>query len=226
MKLQSTWLHGFFIGAISVTLGASALGCTEKVIIGNEGGGGSGGGGAGGSTGTISGGIQHAACSLATPDVLPPLPAVNVMANGRPKLDLWRDLGCESSEVNAIELCGDNDGCSGQKLCIDSDGQGVCTYADVDIWCDGEGEVMGYGNGDCWTCLHVEAHAKACCEGLAGFDCRAWPFPADGKPGMVCARHEDCEAGLLCGASRGSGYGICQCPGLDAEGVAPPDLCW
>ena len=90
---------------------------------------------------------------------------------------------------------------------------------DIDVRCDGEGEAVGYHDGQCWMCMPAEAHARACCDGLAGFDCRAWPFPSDGKPGMVCARHADCEPGLVCGrgGEYSGGYGICQCPGVNVE---------
>ena len=91
-------------------------------------------------------------------------------------------------------------------------GEGVCVYGDGDSACDGEGEVAGYREGQCWICMPAVVHKAACCEGIDGVDCRTWPFPGDSRPGLVCARHEDCEPGLICGSSQGSGYGICQCP--------------
>jgi hypothetical protein len=43
---------------------------------------------------------------------------------------------------------------------------------------------------------------------------------------MVCARHEDCEPGLVCGGgSYSKGYGICQCPGLSGDGLSPGPNC-
>ncbi|MBZ5709171.1 hypothetical protein [Nannocystis pusilla] len=45
-------------------------------------------------------------------------------------------------------------------------------------------------------------------------------------PTRATARHEDCDPGLVCGAHRGEGYGICQCPGLVRKDVAPPQRCF
>lgn len=164
-------------------------------------------------------GSRHALCAEPFPAVPPELPEVQRNAEGRPAFDEWRDLACADA---GNDLCteGTNTG-----LCFkgtpDAE-QGVLTMWDIDLWCDGEGPVTGY-NGQCWMCMPVEDHAAACCAGLEGFDCRAWPFPADGKPGTVCARHEDCEPGLVCGTAEGEGYGICQCPGLAQ--VEPSEAC-
>jgi hypothetical protein len=103
-------------------------------------------------------------------------------------------------------------------MCIrgrEGEDDGVCTSFDVDSWCDGEGQAIGYGELGCWICGPLEARARACCDGLPGFDCRGWPYPSDGPPGAICARHLDCQPGLLCAApANGSGYGICACPGV------------
>jgi len=169
-------------------------------------------------------------CERALPETLPEVPTIRENATGRPLFDLWRDVSCD--DATEAELCseasgigGASSGCGG--LCFrgePSAEDGVCSYGDIDVSCDGEGEVIGYNDGQCWMCSPPRVHARACCEGFAGFDCRAWPFPADGKPGMVCARHDDCEAGLVCGpgGTYASGYGICQCPGVDLE---LPELC-
>jgi hypothetical protein len=74
--------------------------------------------------------------------------------------------------------------------------------------------------------MPIEAHAAACCNEIPGVDCREWPYPADGAPGMVCARHEDCEPGLVCGPPTGSGYGICQCPETYGSEPGPASYCW
>jgi hypothetical protein len=184
----------------------------------------------GSSAGGAPDGVRHPACAVALLAKLPAVPKVNQDTTGRPHFDRWRDLGCE--ELGDTLLCSEAGGqggatsaCSG--LCLlgrPTADDGVCTYPDIDRSCDGEGEVVGYADGQCWVCAPPDVHARACCEGLPGFDCRAWPFPANGKPGMVCARHEDCEPGLLCGpgGTYSAGYGICQCPGVDLE---PAALC-
>jgi len=161
---------------------------------------------------------------------MPVVPAVNKDAGNRPLFDYWRDYDCEdvgdlycTSGDYDCQAVSDFDEC----FAVDFDGEeGVCAYMDGDSMCDGEGEAMGWQDGACYGCVPVESHAAACCAGIDGVDCRSWPFPGDGKPGMICARHEDCEEGLLCGPPAGGGYGICQCPEL--YGTRPdtgPD-CW
>jgi hypothetical protein len=144
---------------------------------------------------------------------------------GRPLFDSWRDIACQELEPADAQLCSESNGIE-CGLCFkgtESAAQGVCTSIDIDVACDGEGEALGYGNGICWMCAPLEAHARACCEGLDGFDCRPWPFDGTSAPGMLCAQHSDCEPGLLCGSPfRSEGYGICQCPGLD---VVSPMSC-
>lgn len=197
---------------------ALATGCTTKVVGGGTGGSGgsdTGGSGTGGSG--ASSPAHHASCASPAPSPLPDVPLINTDAAGRPRFDDWRDIPCPLDGY----LCGAagaGSSCQSQSLCLESDAAvgGVCTFGDSDTSCDGEGEVLGYGDGTCWLCAPIEAHAAACCAALPGFDCREWPYPADGAPGMVCARHEDCEPGLLCGAAGNSkGYGICQCPGAN-----------
>jgi hypothetical protein len=177
-------------------------------------------------TGTA--GAHHPACEAAAPSPLPEVPPINADGEGRPNFDLWRDLPCGAGG-HLCGTAGSASACESQFMCLQTDPGvgGVCTYFDSDASCDGEGEVIGYGDGTCWMCAPIQAHADACCAALPGFDCRAWPYPADGTPGMVCARHEDCEPGLVCGPSGGSmGYGICQCPGLAADGIQPGADCW
>ncbi|PCC72397.1 hypothetical protein NAEX_05477 [Nannocystis exedens] len=174
---------------------------------------------------STSGGAQHLDCEVPFPEPAPPLPPINIGPDARPRFDDWTDLDCESLTAVA---CGrpQDPPCSGICLRGTAGGPGVCTFPDIDIWCGGEGEAIGYGEGTCWACSPSEARALACCEFPDGFDCRDWPYPSDGPPGSICARHEDCEPGLVCGAHRGEGYGICQCPGLVAEDVAPPQSCF
>lgn len=166
---------------------------------------------------------RHVSCVEALPERLPPVPPFNAIRGGRPAFDQWRDIECDDFLTRSI--CRTDADCGSLRcLPLAEDGLGVCTFGDIDIWCDGEGEVMSYGDGGCYTCLPPEHHAAACCEGVEGVDCRAWPFPSDGPPGTPCARHEDCEPGLLCGRGPGSGYGLCQCPEGDLED--PEATCW
>lgn len=181
----------------------------------------------GGSTETSAGSdtegtVQHATCMQPFPAPAPALPEINAGPDGTPRFADWEDIDCGSvmgSSCTADAECPESF-CLGSPL-----GTGVCTTFYVDIWCDGEGEVIGYGNGTCWMCAPVDAHAVACCEKLEGFDCRSWPFPGDSAPGMICARHEDCEPGLVCGSHAGAGYGICMCPEVDGTGVTPANGC-
>ncbi len=168
-------------------------------------------------------GSKHWTCESVAPTPMPELPDVHKDASGRPAFDLWRDVDCGAEPLFPAP-CTSGADCDG-GACLTSGGSGVCTYVDADTSCDGEGEVVGFRDGACWMCSPPEVHAAACCAGIDGFDCRAWPFPGDGAPGQVCARHEDCEPGLVCGASAGSGYGICQCPGQSPDTVAPPSNC-
>ncbi len=157
------------------------------------------------------GSARHGCCEEPAVCPLPVVPRVNMDDGGRPLFDSWRDVACEDA---ASLLCtGESSNCW-PHTCFPLawSGEGVCAYPDGDSSCDGEGEAVGYGGGHCVFCLPPESLAAACCAGLDGVDCRAWPFPADGKPGMICARHEDCEPGLICGPAWGTGYGICQCP--------------
>lgn len=159
---------------------------------------------------------HHRECAEAPPSPLPPLPPINMLATGRPAFDTWRDIPCE--QVDA-PLCSEGESppweCGSCILGVAGANDGVCNYFDADNSCDGEGEAIGFGEGTCQVCGPVEARARACCEGLEGFDCRSWPYDADGRPGTICARHEDCEPGLVCAApSGGAGYGVCACPGV------------
>lgn len=223
----------YLIGFLCVcALGVVPLsGCADVISDGSAGTGGmAGSAGTGGEAGTGAGAAQptqHAACSVAATLPLPALPAVNADPTGRPSFADWEDVMCDTL-TGAICT---GDGPCGQfstNVCIQGvpGGEGICVFGDSDPSCGGgDGEALNYQNFACWICAFPELHAEACCAGLAGFDCRSWPFPADGPPGSVCARHEDCEAGLLCGAHTGSGYGICQCPGGSGD-LSPPAGCF
>lgn len=168
---------------------------------------------------------HHPGCDLPFPTPTPDLPDINSNADGTPKFNDWAALSCDSVDTN--HTCNVETDCGQSKCLQPADGEpGVCTESDIDIWCDGEGEAIGYGDHTCWICAFPEYHAFACCTAIPTFDCRVWPFPADGPSGSVCARHDDCEPGLVCGPHKGAGYGICQCPGLAPASVVPPDSCF
>lgn len=177
-------------------------------------------------TTTGTGGALHPACELPFPEPTPALPDVRVDDDDRPRFDEWTKIACD--DVAALPTCGAEGDPSCTGMCLEgvAGEVGVCGFSDIDIWCDGEGEAINYQGYGCWVCVQPTLHAQACCAGLPGFDCRTWPYPADGPQGSVCAVHEDCEPGLVCGAHKGSGYGICQCPGLDPVTVVPPQSCF
>lgn len=219
----------FLVALHAAGLGLVA-GCGGNVVVSGSGGPGGGSGGEGGGPAGGNGpGIVHASCGAPTPEPMPPEPVVNVDSAGRPKFDLWRDLDCDAVSQYLCDPGGGTADCPsiGGAMCLTTDPQtgGVCANWDSDLSCDGEGEILGYGYGACWLCAPIEAHAAACCAGLAGFDCRAWPYPSNGAPGTTCARHADCEPGLVCGAPAGGGYGICQCPETPAGTVKPTGSC-
>lgn len=145
------------------------------------------------------GGIQHASCQAPPPSPLPPLPHVNFTGD-TPDFALWQAFACDDPEVAGEQSCGQDSDCASDNCVTFTGSAGVCSYADIDIWCDGEGGVMGSADGACWICLEPMQHARACCDDPdGGFDCRAWPFTdTPGIVGQVCAVHEDCEPGLLC----------------------------
>jgi hypothetical protein len=184
--------------------------------------------GSSGTEGGNPGGAQHPACDEPLPDPLPPLPTINLETDGTPSFALWQTFSCEDAAVLAEQLC-DVDGDCSRTNCVDfGSGAGVCSYADIDIWCDGEGEVIGSKDGSCWICVEPTQHARACCDDPLGvFDCRSWPYADEpGIIGQVCATHDDCEAGLQCSASTGEGYGICACPGTPSGEITPADTCF
>jgi hypothetical protein len=165
--------------------------------------------------------IRHAACSTDRPWPLPAAPRLKVNASGRPSFDFWRDMSCD--EVADYPLCsaeyleGNSSWQCGSCWIGEEGGEGVCNFSGVSASsCDSVGELLTLREGLCGTCIPVAAHTRACCADLPGFDCRAWPYPADSKPGQACAEHSDCEPGLIC---RDSGYqaGVCVCPGASYQ---------
>jgi hypothetical protein len=177
------------------------------------------------------GGVS-ATCSEPLPDPLPDPPDVPRDGTGLPLFASWQNIVPENTgdfycnPIQGVE-CGPAAGNTDTCHVVDpATGDGFCTFFDADISCDGEGQLISFDNGRCWTCGPVASHAALCAQDVAGVDCRTYPFPGNGIAGEPCAVHEDCGAGLLCGAGAGDGYGICQCPESFGSNPAPPNSCF
>ncbi len=158
---------------------------------------------------------QHAACLLPMPpagelpasptaaDAISQPPATVDCANAAPVFECDDDLGCPFV---------------GSCLKPERGARGICVKSG--------GVSLGHASGACVTWVAPEFKAAACCAGVTGLDCRAWPI-ADGAragvPGELCQLHDDCEPGLLCGSTSdarwGKGWGRCVCPGVDAASL-------
>src|SRR5262249_51456106 len=95
-----------------------------------------------------------------------------------------------------------------------------------DTACKREEGALGYGKAECVVCTSYAEKARACCRHEQGVDCRAWPFPHDSAVHQLCARHEDCQLGLLCkGDAKHASYGLCLCPETLIQQVTEGDAC-
>jgi len=163
--------------------------------------------------------VRHEACTTDFP-AFAPEPFVATDATGRPLFDASRDISCEDAAAYPLcsEVPGPTEDCAscvrssdgGDELCVPTPDEGgflVGTIAQVTP------------DGTCVSYIPPRARARACCEKLAGFDCRAWPFETKGRPGELCERHDDCEAGLVCKGVSPSFFArtsaICMCPEID-----------
>jgi hypothetical protein len=170
---------------------------------------------------------HHDDCALPAPPDPPAPPPPLRDADGRPVFAAWEALACTDLAVELIDGCTAGSGCLQGRCLLGTSGDGVCAEGGIDATCGQGLSAMGWRDGLCWGCVAPEVHASACCtQAGAGFDCRLWPYPHDGVVGSVCARHEDCEPGLLCGAHAGAGFGICSCPESEPLSVAPADDCY
>ncbi|MFT3926366.1 MAG: hypothetical protein QM778_27725 [Myxococcales bacterium] len=153
--------------------------------------------------------LRHPACQTTLPTPLPAPPAVRSDATGRPAFDLWRALDCRSltdyPQCSPTNMVGTASWRCDACLLGDSDA-GVCSSA------DGACELLTTRDGECQACAPVAAKRRACCLGLPGFDCREWPYVSDSQRGEACARHEDCEPGLMCKQAEGELIARCACP--------------
>ena len=163
----------------------------------------------------------HASCAAALPEVLPAPPPVPLDASGRPLFDLYRNVSCDDAAQQP--LCDENTLCPSEfgASCVQSSASdpGICAYHD-----DNTGRIpFTLDEGRCVTWGVLAVHQRACCAHIPGVDCRAWPYgqaqSRTSKIGELCARHGDCEPGLLCKAFYE--VGLCSCPDSDEE----PDEC-
>jgi hypothetical protein len=147
------------------------------------------------------------------------------MPSGRPEFDLFLELECAALEHHetcdaAVERGGalECEHCLGNHdseraagaVCVPRARRGCIAVA--------------HGAG-CISCVAPEAKAQACCLGLE-IDCRPWPFEQSSGPGELCARHDDCEAGLLCKTlAEERRFGVCSCPERTPELPFALDAC-
>jgi hypothetical protein len=159
--------------------------------------------------------IRHGSCINALPEVLPELRYIPVTATGRPWFDAYRDISCTG--VMNEPTCNADDECE-SGTCVHEEGKpGLCSVLDNDL----SRQVISFAGGTCLSRVSAESQAMACCLRLAGFSCRKWPYEAreQSQQGELCARHEDCQGGLVCrvGDIANQGFGICLCPEAPVE---------
>jgi len=167
--------------------------------------------------------VLHATCAEPPPEPLPASPSVASDASGRPELDLYRDLDCDL--LAAIARCAEADPAD-PYACTHCLGAPGAPAADaVCVPQARRGCVPVFHGSGCVSCVAPEVKARACCIGL-DVDCRAWPFDASSRPGEPCARHSDCEPGLLCAAlDAETRFGLCSCPEQSALPAPALDAC-
>jgi hypothetical protein len=154
---------------------------------------------------------KHESCEHRAPRPMPAPPPVTSDASGRPTFDLWR-AECEPLEETILCAPFESFSCG---HCLDQGEQAngfACLVGGPPVNCQPDEVAVGFGNGQCHACITTAQKVLACCNGLTEFDCRAWPYDQDPSgPGDLCARHSDCESGLVCKGGR-DGYGVCLCP--------------
>jgi hypothetical protein len=162
---------------------------------------------------------HHATCKWPNVETDRETVLVPTDARGRPSFDWWRDITCE--ETSDYETCtpdlngrsrecdqcirGDSSAASG--LCIGPYGPDFCIEGTHSI-------AVELNPRGCLVCADPRLRQHACCNQIAGFDCRSWPYPGNSTVGGLCARHADCEAGLMCKTQVGWRFGTCTCPEL------------
>jgi len=155
--------------------------------------------------------VRHASCRNPQPN---PLPSVAELDPSAIKNDVnaWASLSCELA--NAQLACGPAESCDDRTpICLRADekrSHGICGVGrpSSDKESKAPTTLLSYREGACIVTAQIQEKAAACCQGLDGFDCRTYPFGTRSKPGQRCARHIDCEQGLVCEAP-----GFCACPG-------------
>jgi hypothetical protein len=157
---------------------------------------------------TVPAVARHDSCAFSAPSTLPEPPVVDVDASGRPLFDGYRDLACPDEA--SVELCPPEVVCvTGSCLSRDRETTGLCQSSGFVARVP-----AAFGAGKCVAWLTPGELAAACCAELPGFVCEDWPYRrASGRLGL-CARHDDCEDGLVCKqlADAEVRVGVCVCP--------------
>ena len=154
------------------------------------------------------------------PRELLPRPALEVAGLDDIKYNAWTAIGCDDAPVPV--QCSDYRLCPNAAPCLrirGAYGDGICASQ------SGGATVLTYAGGDCHAFVSPEWKAGACCAGLAGVDCRQWPFDRTSGPGELCVTHDDCEPGLLCTGPSYYSYALCTCPGVELSQVTHPPSC-
>lgn len=163
-----------------------------------------------GSPGEAGQQVMHPACNLPFPRSAPAEPDLPVDPTGRPAFDWWRDVDCE--QLSETPACSSSDANQDCAACLGEPPRPACaTSSDSDL-CFGPSNAVAAFESQCTACLTVESKARACCGGGSGVDCRPWPFEGTSAVRGLCARHTDCEPGLLCSSEPSWTFGVCTCP--------------
>lgn len=163
---------------------------------------------------------RHDACGEPLPEPVPESPPVATTPGGRPEFDLFFELDCGQFGDHASCTADDRDPHACAR-CL-SQHEDTAPESAVCVPRAQRGCIAVAHGGGCVSCVAPEAKAKACCLGR-DIDCRSWPFDAGSAPGELCARHEDCEPGLLCKTlPEERRFGLCMCP--EQEALLAPAL--
>jgi hypothetical protein len=153
---------------------------------------------------------KHPACDEPLPEPLPESPPVATTPGGRPEFDQFLELDCDQFQDQA-SCTADDRAPFACARCL-SAREDTAPERAVCVPLAQRGCIVVAHGGGCLSCVAPEAKARACCLGL-DIDCRPWPFDAGSGPGELCARHDDCQPGLLCKAlPEERRFGLCTCP--------------
>ncbi len=161
--------------------------------------------------------LRHPSCQQASTATDLTSLLVDTDARGRPSFDWWRDLSCEEvagHETCTLDLNGRSARCEGCLRSADDADVGLCVKEPSPLFCDDTPNhgVIALASKACLFCGDNRLHRYACCHQIEGFDCRSWPFPGNSGPQGLCARHADCEPGLMCKTGALGRFATCMCP--------------